>query len=401
MSRIPRPAAPPSLFLALALAAGCAGSRDLVDRPAIPDSPLTFTPAGAFDFAPLGRFPPGFGLRFGGISGLAALAGGRELLGISDDRDGLRVYRFGLRASGTDFQVVILGRIALDAPAAPSGLDPEAIAILPDSNLLIASDGVGNEEPRVPPAIVEYTRHGSFVRALPVRERFAPNPAGPLAKGVRANLGFESLTLAPGGQRFYAATESAIVQDGEPSTFEPGAPARILEYVRDGDSFEPRREFAYLLDPLDRPEFEPGVAVNGLVELLSLGGEELLALERSYIEEAGDATGRRSLNRIRLFRVALGRATDVSNIDSLGTMSGIAPADKQLVLDLSDTGGLPPGLTPGLDNFEGLTFGPRLPDGRATLILVSDDNFNAGQRTWFLRFAVGDEPGRDSTGAIQ
>jgi 3-phytase len=35
-----------------------------------------------------------------------------------------------------------------------------------------------------------------------------------------------------------------------------------------------------------------------------------------------------------------------------------------------------------------MTFGPRLPDGRATVILVSDDNFHAAQRTWFLVFAV-------------
>jgi hypothetical protein len=32
--------------------------------------------------------------------------------------------------------------------------------------------------------------------------------------------------------------------------------------------------------------------------------------------------------------------------------------------------------------------GPRLPDGRRTLMLVSDDNFNAAQRTWFLLFAI-------------
>ena len=35
-----------------------------------------------------------------------------------------------------------------------------------------------------------------------------------------------------------------------------------------------------------------------------------------------------------------------------------------------------------------MTFGPRLPDGRATLLLVSDDNFSGEQRTWFLMFAI-------------
>jgi hypothetical protein len=61
---------------------------------------------------------------------------------------------------------------------------------------------------------------------------------------------------------------------------------------------------------------------------------------------------------------------------------------KTLLMDLASVQGLNPDLAPNLDNFEGLAFGPRLPDGRATLFLVSDDNFRAEQRTWFLLFAI-------------
>ena len=35
-----------------------------------------------------------------------------------------------------------------------------------------------------------------------------------------------------------------------------------------------------------------------------------------------------------------------------------------------------------------MTFGPKLPDGRQSLILVSDNNFAATQFTQFLLFAV-------------
>ena len=35
-----------------------------------------------------------------------------------------------------------------------------------------------------------------------------------------------------------------------------------------------------------------------------------------------------------------------------------------------------------------MTFGPRLPDGRRSVVLVSDDNFAAGQFTQFLLFAI-------------
>lgn len=42
-----------------------------------------------------------------------------------------------------------------------------------------------------------------------------------------------------------------------------------------------------------------------------------------------------------------------------------------------------------LDSLEGMGFGPLLPDGRPSRILVSDINFNAvDQKTQFLAFAV-------------
>jgi hypothetical protein len=40
------------------------------------------------------------------------------------------------------------------------------------------------------------------------------------------------------------------------------------------------------------------------------------------------------------------------------------------------------------DNVEGMTLGPTLPDGRRSLILVSDHNFAGSQFTQFLLFAL-------------
>jgi hypothetical protein len=36
-----------------------------------------------------------------------------------------------------------------------------------------------------------------------------------------------------------------------------------------------------------------------------------------------------------------------------------------------------------------MTFGPRLADGRRSLLIVSDNNFTPGQVSQFLLFAVG------------
>jgi hypothetical protein len=41
-----------------------------------------------------------------------------------------------------------------------------------------------------------------------------------------------------------------------------------------------------------------------------------------------------------------------------------------------------------IDNIEGVTFGPDLPNGHKTLIFVSDNNFSKEQKTQFLLFEV-------------
>jgi hypothetical protein len=120
------------------------------------------------------------------------------------------------------------------------------------------------------------------------------------------------------------------------------------------------------------------------VELIATSGTDLLALERSYVarKEQKDV----GVNHIRIFRVSLAGATDVSALDSLANAS-VTPARKTLVLDLSQVTGLSPELA-ALENFEAMAFGPRLTDGRLSLVLASDDNFRASQRTSFLLFGV-------------
>jgi hypothetical protein len=119
-------------------------------------------------------------------------------------------------------------------------------------------------------------------------------------------------------------------------------------------------------------------SVNGLVELLPLNNEFLIAMERSF-SVGVPGTG----NSIKLYRVALPGATDVNGVERLaGSLDRIRPAQKTLLLDL-DTLGIP------LDNIEGMTLGPLLPDGRRALVLVSDNNFAPLQFTQFLLFALG------------
>ena len=45
-----------------------------------------------------------------------------------------------------------------------------------------------------------------------------------------------------------------------------------------------------------------------------------------------------------------------------------------------------------IDNIEGMTFGPPLPDERRALVIVSDNNFNPGQFTQFIVLALDIQP---------
>jgi hypothetical protein len=117
-----------------------------------------------------------------------------------------------------------------------------------------------------------------------------------------------------------------------------------------------------------------GAMYHGLTELLAVDqGGHFLSLERSFGENGFT---------VKLFQLATGGATDISAIASLqGNPRGIQSIYKQLVLDLTTTG-------IKLDNLEGMTLGPRLPDGSQSLILISDDNFNPQQVTQLLLFRI-------------
>jgi hypothetical protein len=93
-------------------------------------------------------------------------------------------------------------------------------------------------------------------------------------------------------------------------------------------------------------------------------------MERSFSVGVG--------NSVSLHLVGLPGADDVSGVRSL-LGAEVSPVTKTEVLDL-DTLGLT------LDNLEGMTFGPRLPNGHQALLLVSDNNFTPGQVSQFLLF---------------
>jgi hypothetical protein len=260
-----------------------------------------------------------------------------------------------------------------DGQPLPAGsVDPEGLALTKAGTLIATSEGFATT--LVDPWVREFSLAGDQLRALPVPSPFLPSAGG--TRGVRQNLAFESAGVPPNGRFLFTGTEGALVQDGPEASLTARSPARLLRYNQQTGRLD--RQYLYWTDTIVEPPVPvTNFAVNGLVELLPLNNEHLLAMERSFSVGA-PGTG----NTIKLYSVKIAGATNLNGADSLaGRLDAIRPVEKTLLLDLR-TLGIP------LDNVEGMTLGPKLPDGRQSLVLVSDNNFAATQFTQFLLFAI-------------
>ncbi len=322
----------------------------------------------------------------GGLSGLTFDRHQNRFYAISDDRSKLAPARFytlklilddastnqiGIKKVEIEDVTFLTDKDGLSYP--PDTIDAEAIALTPQKSVFISSEGVARNG--IPPFVREFDINtGQQLQSLPIPERYIPKVTAEklLTRGIQNNLGFEALTLSPTGTipakgepfRLFTATESALVQDAEPK-----APkCRLLHYlISDGPPLLISEHF-YQLEP---PPF--GAIKHGLAELLALdGGGHFLTLERSL--------GLLGF-KIRIFQATTGGATDTSGIPSLKGELPIEPVKKKLLLDLDELG-------ISLDNLEGMTLGPRLPDGTQSLLMVSDNNFNDVQVTQFLLFRM-------------
>ena len=333
------------------------------------------------------------------VGGLSALTYDRQrnkFYALSDDRSQFapaRFYTLGVSLKRSDTGEIGLDKVEVEDVTfitdengqtfANGSLDPEGIALSPKGTIFIASEGVPSKG--IAPFIREFDlKTGQQQQSLQIPERYLPNDntkedkQEQLPRGVQENLGFEPLTLEPvslaagAGDpfRLFTATESALLQDKLPPDSEEQTRIRMMQYLI-GNIARPMvvTEHVYLLDP--KPS---GARDHGLTELVTVDtGGHFLSLERSY--------GLLGIGA-KIFQVATGGASDSSGIVTVkGDIPRINPVKKKLVLDLST-------LDIDLDNLEGMTLGPRLPDGSQSLLLVSDDNFTDEQMTQFLLFRL-------------
>jgi myo-inositol-hexaphosphate 3-phosphohydrolase len=341
------------------------------------------------DFLGEVTFPTGLmfdGTQVGGLSGISYDPGRGVYYAISDDRSQINPARFYTIQIDVADGNLVAGDVAftdvttlLDQngqPFAASSLDPEGIAFT-DAGVFISSEGDANA--LISPFVNLFSLQGQQLSTLPIDAKFVPTANQ--SSGIRNNLALESLTVSPDRSVLYTATENALFQDGPAAGLDSGSASRIVRF--DLASGRPTAEFIYVTDPVTAAPNPPGsFANNGLVDLLAIDDDgTLLAIERAFSTGVG--------NSIKIYQVRTQGATDVSGVDAVETeiedgelaVNLDQAVQKELLFDLADLG-IP------LDNIEGISFGPKLEDGRQSIILVSDNNFSGTQFTQFLAFAI-------------
>lgn len=344
--------------------------------------PASAFPITEIDFIGSVTFPTDFSFQktpMGGFSGITYDAKKELYYTISDDRSEKAPARFYTlkidlsKRSLTDGGVIPVGVTTVlnesSQPFPSSSIDSEGIALTNKETLYISSEGDNSKQ--IKPFIKEFsTSSAKELTTLPIPNKFLPNQSG--KQGIRENLGFESLTITPNQEYLFTATENALIQDGSEAKPKMSSPCRILQYNL--FTGKPEKEFLYQTEPATPFLNLSRRFSSGLTDLVALDNRgHFLSLERTFTGFGFS---------IALFQISLEGADDIHDIDSLLTVDikNIKPIEKKLLFDLRQ-------LDVSLDNIEGLTLGPKLPDGQS-LILVSDNNFNALQRTQILAFRL-------------
>lgn len=289
------------------------------------------------------------GLPLGGFSGMELDWRSRRLWLLSDAP---RTHSLELRWGGSVRQPQFELKPAKALLEQGSGrLDAEAL-VRPGqgSRFWMASEGRSGQQPPAALLALELTDAGGFrvVQRAALPDGWQPTPG----KGMRSNKGPEALVaLAP--KRLLLAAESPLQQD-------PGRHLRLLLADLQG----PQVAYSPLGTPLLVSPASGFAAHWGLTALLPAAPTvpsrqkrtpPLLALWRGYAEPD------QWRNRLTLLPpLALNQQATPA----------LAPSASWNLQRL--------GLEP--DNWEALAAGPTLDDGRPTLLLASDDNFNPLQQ---------------------
>lgn len=179
---------------------------------------------------------------------------------------------------------------------------------------------------------------------------------------LRPNKSFEAIARGSDPKTYFIALEAPLSGADDLPTAARGSEAPIYELDFSGHI---KARFAYPMEAIAKQN-EGMLADNGISEMLVLGPQQFLVLERSGSQQQDGS-----------FRFVTRLFCAWQNAGSQRPL-----LKKQLVAEFNRLGAFDSA------NFEGMTFGPSSSDGRKTLFLVTDNNFQDGQPTIIGKFAI-------------
>lgn len=253
--------------------------------------------------------------------------------------------------------------------------DPEAMRYNPTTKQLIwSSEGerVVNARDTVleNPSVTVISTKGEYKDnfSLPTNLTMYATENGP-----RKNSVLEGMSFADDYSTLFISVEEPLYEDG-PAADVTGNNAYTRIYKFDVAGKNNLAQYAYKLSPVAYSAVpETAFKINGIPDILYIGNNKLLVIERSF------STGRLPCT-IKLFIADLTGATDISKT-VLKNNNDFIPATKKLLMSMDDLGIY-------TDNIEGVTFGPLLPNGHKTLLFIADNNFNPLEKAQILLFEV-------------
>jgi hypothetical protein len=187
------------------------------------------------------------------------------------------------------------------------------------------------------------------------------------AKGPRTNGVIEGMSFGEFYQKLFVSVEEPLQEDGpRVETFPQNTWLRFFRF--DVATKKNTEQYAYKPEVIDYPANPLNAfKVNGISEILNIGNFRFIVIERAF------STGRQKCT-IKLFLADARGATDVKDIPSLALNNSFVPMSKKLLLNMDN-------LPDFIDNIEGITLGPILPNGHRSIILIVDNNFSEFEKT--------------------
>ncbi|WP_035716003.1 esterase-like activity of phytase family protein [Christiangramia echinicola] len=299
----------------------------------------------------------------GGLSGIDYQNGKYYL--VSDQSSNPRIYIANIDLDENkiqNFEIEQLITVKKSNEFKDKVLDLEAIRYnRQKGDFIVTSEGLIDDGKD--PGIYSISILGETYNSFSIPEYFkAKDEQKPRNNGV-----FEGITESSDKKAYWVAMESPLEKDGsKPKIFPSRAHIRITKF--DKLTGLPLKQFAYKLDGIAKLPINY-FAVNGATEILAYAQDKFLILERSYSAGYGSHG-----NTVKIFEVDASQATNTLELDELKGQD-YKIADKKLLFNFKS---VKKQLTNEIiDNIEGMCLGPKLENGKQSLILVSDNNFNS------------------------